>query len=254
MCFNDSRCECWANSRECDPWLCKGCGVLEVLDQANKYKDNIRQGRCSNNRLQLGLPAKTIKAPSEVQGYGLFAGQDLQAGQFIGEYKGEILTRIESDRRGALYSLSGTEYLFNLNTSQELDATNFGNKTRFMNNSLLETNINVLGLTLLCNGVQRVMLYAKRDIRAGEELLYNYDYPEEVSNKFWERGQHSAKEKAVIVPGAKKAAAKKPAERAKRKLSDVMEGVSNQEDMAIQASDESEYNDSDSPESDSSVT
>ena len=213
VCFKDDRCACWRVSRECDPWLCKGCGVLEVLDQANKYNDEIRQGRCSNNRLQLGLPARTIKAPSEVQGYGLFAGENLRKGDFIAEYKGEILTRGESDRRGAMYSLSGTEYLFNLNTSQEIDATNFGNKTRFMNNSLLEDNINVLGLTMLCNGLQRVMLYAKQDIQAGDELLYNYDYPKEVSSKFWERGQKPAKDKAVVVPGATKAAAKKPAEK-----------------------------------------
>ena len=213
VCFKDSRCACWNASRECDPWLCKGCGVLEVLDQANKYDDQIRQGRCSNNQLQLGLPARTIKAPSEVQGYGLFAGENLREYDFIGEYKGEILTRGESDRRGARYALAGTEYLFNLNTSQELDATNFGNKTRFMNNSLLDDNINVLGSTMLCNGVQRVMLYAKRDIKAGDELLYNYDYPREISKHFWERGQHSAKDKAVVVPGAKKVAAKKPAEK-----------------------------------------
>ena len=213
VCFKDSRCACWNASRECDPWLCKGCGVLEVLDQANKYNDQVRQGRCSNNQLQLGLPARTIKAPSEVQGYGLFAGENLREHDFIGEYKGEIITRDESDRRGARYALAGTEYLFNLNTSQELDATNFGNKTRFMNNSLLDDNINVLGATLLCNGVQRVMLYAKRDIKAGDELLYNYDYPREISKHFWERGQHSAKDKAVVVPGAKKVAAKKPAEK-----------------------------------------
>ena len=213
VCFKDDRCACWRVSRECDPWLCKGCGVVEVLDQANKYNDEIRQGRCSNNRMQLGLPARTIKAPSEVQGYGLFAGEDLRVDDFIGEYKGEILTRGESDRRGAMYSVSGTEYLFNLNISQELDATNFGNKTRFMNNSLLDDNINVLGLTMLCNGVQRVILYAKQDIQAGDELLYNYDYPKDVSSKFWERGQKPAKDKAVVVPRAKKAAAKKPAEK-----------------------------------------
>ena len=216
VCSNDGRCECWSNSRECDPWLCKSCGVLEVLDQANKYDEDIRQGRCCNNRLQLGIPARTIKAPSEVQGYGLFAGENIEEGDFIGEYKGEIISQPESDRRGAMYHLLGSEYLFILNATQQVDATNFGNKTRFMNNSNLEANINVAGCLMLCGGVHRIMLYAKKKIRAGEELLYNYDYPEEVSKHFWERGQVESSKKAAIegtvskmATGAKKQQARK---------------------------------------------
>ena len=202
-------CECWMSSRECDPWLCGKCGVVEVLDQANKYKEEIRNGRCRNNRLQLGLPARTIKAPSEVQGYGLFAGEDIPFNGFIGEYRGEVTSRTESDRRGITYHLSGMEYLFNLNQDQEIDASSFGNKTRFMNNSSEEQNINVLGATLLCSGVQRVMLYAKRDIKAGEELLYDYAYPEHVREKFWERGQEPASKNAMIVaPGSKRTTGK----------------------------------------------
>ena len=198
VCFHDARCECWKNSRECDPWLCKGCGVLEVLDQANKYDEDIRHGRCRNNRIQLGIPARTIKAPSEVQGYGLFAGQDLSEGDFIGEYKGELVSHPESDRRGAMYSIIRSEYLFILNATQQIDATNFGNKTRFMNNSNLEDNINVAGRLMLCSGVHRIMLYAKKTVKAGEELLYNYDYPEEVTKHFWERGEVAASKRAAI--------------------------------------------------------
>ena len=198
LCKDDGTCECWNNSRECDPWLCKSCGVLEVLDQANKYCDEIRKGRCCNNRCQLGIPAHTIKAPSEVQGYGLFAGENLREGDFIGEYKGEIISQPESDRRGSMYSLLGYEYLFILNAGQQVDASNFGNKTRFMNNSNLDRNINVSGCLMLCSGVHRIMLYAKRNIKAGEELLYNYAYPEETSKHFWERGEESSSKKAAL--------------------------------------------------------
>lgn len=192
------KCACWHAGRECDPALCKGCGVETVLHQAYKYDEQMRIGRCHNNRIQLDLPARTIKAPSEVQGYGLFAGQDIKKGDFIHEYKGELISRLESDRRGAMYSLSGQEYLFNLNASQEIDANNFGNKARFMNNSKKEENINVVGHTVLCNGQHRVGLFAKRDIKAGEELLYDYEYPDAVAEKFWERGEKSSKSKAVV--------------------------------------------------------
>lgn len=187
----DERCECYANNRECDPWVCLSCGVLEVLDPSNKYNPQIRQGRCQNCYIQLDLPAKTIQAPSEVQGWGLFAGEDLDKYAFIGEYKGEIISAgpwSESDRRGVAYHNGGLEYLFTINKEQEIDGSSFGNKTRFMNNSQLDKHINVASQKLIANSVQRIMFYAKRPIKAGEELLYNYNYPESVTKSFWERG------------------------------------------------------------------
>ncbi|KAJ9655519.1 hypothetical protein H2198_005609 [Neophaeococcomyces mojaviensis] len=202
-CFNDDRCECWRNSRECDPWLCGNCGVVDVLDPSNKYREEIREGRCRNNRIQLGLPARTIKARSEVQGWGLFAGEDLDAFTFIGEYKGEIVQNKEASRRGVVYHYNAQEYLFMINTSQEIDGSNFGNKTRFMNNSQRDENINVLAKTLLCNGIQRVMFYTKRSVKAGEELLYNYNYPEWVHKAFWEKGEKHVGKNGVVTPLAK---------------------------------------------------
>ncbi|RMD44290.1 hypothetical protein DV735_g882, partial [Chaetothyriales sp. CBS 134920] len=185
------------------------CGVAVVLDQANKYREDIRKHRCMNNRIQLGLPARTIKAPSEVQGFGLFAGEDIPRNGFIGEYKGEVTSRGECDRRGSAYHLSGMEYLFNLNQDQEVDASSFGNKTRFLNNSSNEQNINVVGSTMLCNGVQRVMLCAKRDIKAGEELLFDYKYPEHVRENFWERGEGDASKNAMaLAPGGQRSTSK----------------------------------------------
>ena len=199
VCFNDSRCECWALNRECDPWLCGSCGVAEVLDSTNKYNERVHQGRCKNCRIQLGLFARTIKAPSEVQGWGLFAGEDLDEHAYIGEYKGEIISNQESDRRGAVYHSLGQEYLFVMNREQQIDASNSGNKMRFMNNSQRDSNINVVSKKMLCNGVQRVMHYAKRKIKTGDELLYDYNYPSSVVKKFWERGERPTNAQGAVV-------------------------------------------------------
>ncbi|KAK5242686.1 hypothetical protein LTR40_012694, partial [Exophiala xenobiotica] len=108
------RCDCWSHNRECDPFLCGKCGVLEVLDSYNKYDDDMRKGRCKNNRIQLGLPAPTTKAPSQVQGYGLYSRAEIMAGDFIGEYTGEIISINEGDRRGAMYHVLKQEYLFTI--------------------------------------------------------------------------------------------------------------------------------------------
>ena len=172
--------------------------MVDVLDSLNKYRDDIRVGRCRNNRIQLGLPAATTKAPSQVQGYGLYSRAEIPSGDFIGEYTGEVISISEGDRRGAMYHVLNQEYLFVINKHQEIDASNHGNKMRFMNNSQRDENINVEPKKLWCSGVVRVGLFAKRYIQAGEEMLYNYNYPESVVKNFWEPGEKPAKARRMI--------------------------------------------------------
>ncbi|KIW29700.1 uncharacterized protein PV07_05492 [Cladophialophora immunda] len=198
MCFQDTRCECWKLGRECDPHICLSCGVLDVLDSYNKYKDDIRQGRCRNNRIQLGVPANTTKAPSQVQGYGLYNLVKLSKGEYIGEYVGELVSGREANRRGALYHIQNQEYLFDLIASQEIDASRNGNKMMFMNNSQKEEFRNVEPVPLLCSGQVRIGLFARRDVKAGEELLWKYGYGEEHTKYFWEPGEKPSHERARI--------------------------------------------------------
>jgi len=188
-CYKDNRCECWRANRECDPILCGKCGAIEVLDSSNKYRPNVRQGKCLNTRIQLGLPAPTTKAPSQVEGYGLYAKADIAQGGYLGEYTGEIVGSSEANRRGAMYHVSGQEYLFKVNKEQEIDASKNGNKMRFMNNAQREEHINVEAKSMLIDAVCRVGLFAKRSIKAGEELLYRYNYPDSVVQNFWEPGE-----------------------------------------------------------------
>lgn len=172
--------------------------MFEVLDSYNKYNDEIRKGRCRNNRIQLGLPAPTTKAPSQIQGYGLYSRTTIPKEEFIGEYTGEVISRSEGNRRGAMYHVLGQEYLFIINKAQEIDASNNGNKMRFMNNSQRDEHINVEPKMLWCSGVVRVGLFAKRQIEAGEELLYNYNYPDSKVQYFWEPGERPANTRAVL--------------------------------------------------------
>jgi histone-lysine N-methyltransferase EZH2 len=52
---------------------------------------------------------------SDIQGWGLYMGEDVKTNEFLGEYKGEIVSKTEGDRRGAVYHYRGIEYLFGLN-------------------------------------------------------------------------------------------------------------------------------------------
>ena len=45
---------------------------------------------------------------------------------------------------------------------------------------------------MLCNTVVRIGMYAKRDLKVGEELFFNYGYPKEATKGFWEKGQSNS--------------------------------------------------------------
>jgi hypothetical protein len=58
-----------------------------------------------------------------------------------------------------------------------------GNKLRFINNAD-DKYTNCSPKNLLCNTVFRIALFATRDIKAGTELFFNYNYPKEKTEKF----------------------------------------------------------------------
>ncbi|KAF2202581.1 hypothetical protein GQ43DRAFT_391789 [Delitschia confertaspora ATCC 74209] len=189
VCLEKSNCLCQTLNRECDPDLCGKCGAAEVLDPTNRYNDEIRKGKCTNVYIQLNLPKKTFLAHSEVHGFGLLVGEKVKAGEYLGEYKGEVLTRWESGRRGVIYHHLKTNYLFKLNKDQEVDSTRAGNKFRFINNSDRDNIINCVPRLMLCNTVTRIGMFATRELKPGEELYFNYNYPKEATKGFWERGE-----------------------------------------------------------------
>lgn len=53
--------------------------------------------------------------------WGLFALEDIPKGAFVIEYKGEILTKKEGDKRGKLYDENGLNFLFDMNDYDEDD-------------------------------------------------------------------------------------------------------------------------------------
>ena len=58
-----------------------------------------------------------------------------------------------------------------------------GNKLRFINNAD-DKYTNCSPKNLLCNTVFRIALFATRDIKAGTELYFNYNYPKEKTAQF----------------------------------------------------------------------
>jgi hypothetical protein len=168
---------CKKANRECDPDLCGGCGAIELLDPVTRHQYNSSQvpsEMCQNVYIQREIPKKTILGYSNLCGMGLFMGEPVAKDQFIGEYKGEVLTQEEAERRGKIYDKRGTSFLFDLNTAQAIDATRLGNKLRFINHSKNEPNC--VARIIMANCVHRIGFFATENLRAGEELYFDYGY------------------------------------------------------------------------------
>jgi SET domain-containing protein len=102
---------------------------------------------------------------SRIAGHGLFAAQAIKQGTKIMRYIGEKITTEESDRRLA----AGNVYIFGLNERSALDGDTPKNTARYINHSC-DPN---------CYTEQygnTIWIVALRDIQAGEELTYNYEY------------------------------------------------------------------------------
>ena len=88
-------------------------------------------------------------------------------GAFIGEYAGEVLLLASIQRRKS-------EYLFNIGGGLTIDASRKGNATRFMNHSNDFVACNVDAQVVNHRGTRRVVFHAKRFIKRGAEMMYDY--------------------------------------------------------------------------------
>lgn len=229
-CSPHTKCDCYLFARECDPDLCHDCGAVHVLDPERRCEEDVMHGRCRNVGIQYGQQRRLIQGRSQVHGYGLFVGEPIAKGDFLGEYKGEILAIPEWERRGMLYEWSGNQYSFNLNAEQEVDSAHSANKLRYINNSTHPRTINCAPAVKLCNTVSRIGLFATRDLEPGEELFFNYGYNPEHSKHFVEKEVTQTGELVSVktaVSKAKKASGAKGKTkglmRPKRGLSDVFD-------------------------------
>lgn len=129
---------------------------------------------CQNQRFQRCDYADVSVFKTERKGYGLRADTDITAGQFIYEYVGEVIDEPRFRQRNAKYPAMGVKhfYFMSLEKDQFIDATMKGSIARFVNHSCnpnCETEKWVVGNKF------RMGIFAKRDIRAGEELAFDYN-------------------------------------------------------------------------------
>ncbi len=103
--------------------------------------------------------------PSGIHGRGIFARVDIPAETRILEYVGERISKKESLRRRK----ENNFFVFTVTNKFDIDGAVDWNPARFVNHSCAPN----------CEArmeEERIWIYAVRDLRAGEELTFNYGY------------------------------------------------------------------------------
>src|SRR5262245_27433018 len=108
--------------------------------------------------------------PSAIQGAGGFATRLIPRGTRIVEYTGERISHAEADARYDDASMRRHHtFLFTVDADTVVDAAVGGGPARFLNHSCEPNCVPVIE-----GG--RVFIDARRHIRSGEELTYDYAY------------------------------------------------------------------------------
>jgi SET domain-containing protein len=114
-------------------------------------------------------PLKKIRRRrSPISGWGVYAAERITKNSRIIDYAGERITHKESSRREERQLARGCIWCFKVNLRWVRDAEVGGNLARFLNHSCRPNcYTQVIGHT--------IWIRAARNIRAGEELTYDYN-------------------------------------------------------------------------------
>ncbi|XP_053308604.1 histone-lysine N-methyltransferase 2A isoform X2 [Spea bombifrons] len=119
---------------------------------------------------------------SPIHGRGLFCKRNIDAGEMVIEYSGNVIRSTMTDKREKYYEGKGIGcYMFRIDDSEVVDATMHGNAARFINHSC---EPNCYSRVIPIDGQKHIVIFAMRKIYRGEELTYDYKFPiEDASNK-----------------------------------------------------------------------
>uniref|UniRef100_A0A4W3HIQ9 [histone H3]-lysine(4) N-methyltransferase n=1 Tax=Callorhinchus milii TaxID=7868 RepID=A0A4W3HIQ9_CALMI len=119
---------------------------------------------------------------SPIHGRGLFCKRNIDAGEMVIEYSGNVIRSVLTDKREKYYDSKGIGcYMFRIDDYEVVDATMHGNAARFINHAC---EPNCFSRVINVDGQKHIVIFAVRKIYRGEELTYDYKFPiEDASNK-----------------------------------------------------------------------
>ncbi|PRD31053.1 UNVERIFIED_CONTAM: Kmt2a [Trichonephila clavipes] len=112
---------------------------------------------------------------SSIHGRGLFCKRNIDPGELVIEYAGEVIRSVLTDKRERIYQSKGIGcYMFRIDDDEVVDATMHGNAARFINHSC---EPNCFSKVITVDGKKHIVIFALRRIIKGEELTYDYKFP-----------------------------------------------------------------------------
>ncbi|VDM95892.1 unnamed protein product [Thelazia callipaeda] len=135
---------------------------------------------CTNNFLryhntkvdELSMEEK----PTKLKGFGAFAKCDIEKNADLTEYIGHVMTKEEYfgklQLRCSFNNLEESYFGIKLTSDFYVDARNYGSIARSFNHSC-DPNCKVVAV--LVDGIYRLKISTIKDIKAGEELTFDYD-------------------------------------------------------------------------------
>ena len=171
---------CCSCKNICLPEICE-C----IKNHVQKFECNERcscnRETCGNRCIQFGLTHKFfVKYISKMKGFGLFADEDIDKGEFICEYIGNIITKNEAEQKIHFnlinqkpnYILQLKEEYPNIIISTYIDSEKYGNLARFINHSC-EPNLD-FEIIRINSFIPHCAFFANKKIFSGEEITFSY--------------------------------------------------------------------------------
>lgn len=175
--------------------------TLKTNEEDSKTIQSSRVNRANNRRLAadtkqiLGLETDVLKlnalakrkkpvnfARSAIHNWGLYALEPIAANEMIIEYVGDCIRQQVAEQREKQYLKSGigSSYLFRIDEQTVIDATKKGGIARFINHCCTPS---CTAKIIKVDGKKRIVIYALKDIKANEELTYDYKFERETNDE-----------------------------------------------------------------------
>lgn len=168
--------------------LVRSAAIDNASNEASgKNKVDSEKAKADRNRNQVkyremkGVPIehRLVAKRSHIHGWGLFTKLELPKDSMIVEYMGEIVRQVVADTREKRYEISGEGscYMFRLDMERIVDATKIGCMARFMNHSCQpNAYAKIITVDTEIGQDKKIMVFSSRDIKAGEEITYDYKF------------------------------------------------------------------------------